>query len=401
MNSFPRSHATIALHAFESLPTAAGAQPAQVQAGSPVGGHNRSFGTPGVGHVCTLWRVFCCALLPNLFTASTAAGQAPDTPQAEISNTVIKARLYLPDRDKGFYRGTRFDWSGVIGSLAYQGHTYYGPWFTRADPAVNDFIYDGADIVAGPCSAVTGPVEEFSTNGKALGYDQAQPGGTFIKIGVGVLRKPDEGGSYSPFRLFKIVDPGSWKVRTTRDSIAFLHTVGDPTSGYAYRYEKTIRLVPGRAEMVMEHRLENTGKRPLTTSVYNHNFLVLDGQPPGPDFILKMPFEVRATRSLNSALAEVRGNQVVYKKALQGQEVVYTPLAGFGTTAADYQFTIENKKVGAGMKVSGDRPLSRVALWSIRSVLSLEPFVDMTIDPAREFSWKYTYRYYLLDGRGS
>ena len=52
------------------------------------------------------------------------------------------------------------------------------------------------------------------------------------------------------------------------------------------------------------------------------------------------------------------------------------------------------------MKITGDRPLSRVALWSIRSVLSIEPFVDMTIEPTRQFSWKYTYRYYLLDGRG-
>jgi hypothetical protein len=38
-------------------------------------------------------------------------------------------------------------------------------------------------------------------------------------------------------------------------------------------------------------------------------------------------------------------------------------------------------------------------VWSIRTVVSIEPFVSMTIDPAGEFSWKYTYRYYVLDGR--
>ena len=74
---------------------------------------------------------------------------AADPPQAEIRNQHIKAKLYLPDAQAGFYRGTRFDWSGVIYSLEYQGHDFYGPWFTKYDPAVRDFIYKDADIVVG------------------------------------------------------------------------------------------------------------------------------------------------------------------------------------------------------------------------------------------------------------
>jgi hypothetical protein len=327
-----------------------------------------------------------------------SVGHATSAPQAEINNGVLKAQFYLPDAQKGFYRGTRFDWSGVIGSLEYKGHRYYGPWFTKTDPTVNDFIYQGADIVAGPCSAITGPVEEFSTDDKALGYDQAKPGGTFIKIGVGVLRKPQEGGSYNRFRLYEIVDPGTWKVQTTRNGIEFTHDVADPSSGYGYCYQKTIQLVQGRPDMVMEHKLKNTGERAIASSVYNHNFLVLDGQPPGPDFVLRMPFEIKTKRAPNNALAELRGNQIVYLKALQEKETVFAQVQGFGPTAADYQFTIENKKTGAGLKITGDRPLSNVVLWSIRSVLSLEPFIAMTIEPGQEFTWKYTYTYYLIDG---
>src|SRR5437879_7210490 len=127
-----------------------------------------------------------------------------------------------------------------------------------------------------------------------------------------------------------MVDPASWKVRTTRDSIEFTQDLTDPTSGHGYRYRKTIRLVPGRSEMVMDHTLKNTGKRSIASSVYNHNFLVLDGQPPGPDFVLKMPFVIKAKRAPDSALAEVRGNQVVYRKALRDKETVYTELQGFG-----------------------------------------------------------------------
>ena len=110
-----------------------------------------------------------------------------------------------------------------------------------------------------------------------------------------------------------------------------------------------------------------------------------------------MPFEIKTKRPPDNALAEVRGNQIVYLKALRETETVFTQLQGFGPTAADYRFTIENKKTGAGLKITGDRPLSNVVVWSIRSVLSLEPFIAMTIEPGQEFIWKYTYTYYLTD----
>ena len=37
-------------------------------------------------------------------------------------------------------------------------------------------------------------------------------------------------------------------------------------------------LTSGRPEIVIEHSLLNTGRLPLETNQYNHNFLVLDGE---------------------------------------------------------------------------------------------------------------------------
>src|SRR5215210_2995346 len=96
-----------------------------------------------------------------------------DFPQATISNKVVQMKLYLPDASRGYYQGTRFDWAGVVASLEYQDHQYFGQWFEKYDPRTHD--------------AIMGPVEEFM----ALGYEEAAPGGTFVKVGVGVLRKPD------------------------------------------------------------------------------------------------------------------------------------------------------------------------------------------------------------------
>jgi hypothetical protein len=45
-------------------------------------------------------------------------------PQAEITNGELRAKVYLPDACRGFYRGTRFDWSGIVSSLEYKGHNF-------------------------------------------------------------------------------------------------------------------------------------------------------------------------------------------------------------------------------------------------------------------------------------
>ena len=99
-------------------------------------------------------------LVSVAISLSSLLAAAP--PQAEIVNGPLHAKLYLPDVKQGYYQGTRFDWSGVIYSLEFAGHNYYGPWFNRTNHDVHDFIYDGPDIVAGPCSAITGPVDEFA-----------------------------------------------------------------------------------------------------------------------------------------------------------------------------------------------------------------------------------------------
>lgn len=119
--------------------------------------------------IITLLTSFCC--LPVGLVAASI-------PQAEISNGTVRALLYLPDAQDGYYRGTRFDWAGVIAHLEYAGHNYAGQWFPKYDPKLHD--------------AIMGPAEEFRTEDAALNYDAAKPGGTFVKIGVGVLRKPDD-----------------------------------------------------------------------------------------------------------------------------------------------------------------------------------------------------------------
>ena len=313
-------------------------------------------------------------------------------PQAHISNDQLRATVCLPDANGGFYRGTRFDWSGVVSSLQYQGHQYYGAWYTQVVPTVHDFTYDGVNIVAGAQSAITGPAEEFP---QPQGYDSAQVGETFVKIGVGVLRRADD-SPYSCYRDYEIVDTGAWKVRTSDRSVEFEQDVTDARSGCGYRYRKTLSLGSARPQLVIEHRLWNTGRRPIDCEQYNHNFLTLDRVSVGPDFTLTFPFRVRAAAAPD--IVKIRGQQISFVRPMANQDVAGFAIAGFEDAARDYDITIENRSVGAGLRITGSRPMTRLAVWAIRSVLSIEPFIDVSVSPGGGvMAWTYTYTYHIVE----
>jgi hypothetical protein len=314
-------------------------------------------------------------------------------PEAILNNGQIKVRVYVPNAQTGFYRSTRFDWSGVVTNLEFQGHEFYTPWFTKRDPSVRDFIYRDGDIVASDQSAMVGPGEEVRT---ALGYAEAKTGETFVKIGVGVLRKPDE-PRYSGYTHYAIVDSGKWSAQTSPTSVDSAQEVNDPASGYGYVYRKIVRLTPGKPEMAIEHTLRNIGRRPIQTLQYNHNFLVLDKAPTGPDFVIVLPFEIKTATPPNAqAAAAIEGSRIVYKRPLGSEESFALSVQGFGTDPKDYDVRVESRRIGAGVRITSDRPAAAMSLWSIRSNISFEPDIAINVAPGASMSWTYTYTYYTV-----
>ena len=317
--------------------------------------------------------------------------QVASHPEAQISNGLLTAKMYLPDAKTGYYRSTRFDWSGAVYSLQYKGNEYYGVWYDRIDPKVTNWVFEGDEIVSGLCSALAGPVNEFQT---PLGWDDAQPGGTFIKLGVGVLRRGE--GNYNRFVHYDVLDPGTWTVKKGANTVEFVQELKAPALGYGYVYRKVVTLVEGKPEMVIEQSMKNTGAKAIHSDVYNHHFMVMNKQPPGPDVTIRFPYEPKPTRAPNAALINVEGNELVYAKPLSGRDQAVVSFEGYGTTASDTEMIIENKKLGAGVRITADRPLIRNMLWSIRSVFAIEPYMAVNIEPREAFTWTNRFEYYTL-----
>ena len=296
-------------------------------------------------------------------------------PKAAISNGIIHAQFYLPDPVNGYYRSTRFDWSGVMPSLEYAGHSYFGQWFPRYDPTLHD--------------AIMGPVESF----QPLGYAQAAPGGSFVEIGVGILTRPDS-SAYSSFRYYPIRNAGSWQVKTAKTNVEFRHTLDD--ANYSYVYTKTVSLTRGQPELTITHNLHNTGGKPIETNVFDHNFFVTDSQSLAPGIMLKFPFALTADTITGEGLSLISGDSITIARPFTQRESVYAVLHGYGNTAADYDIRLENHITGAAVRIRCDRPFSRLVYWGSVHTLCPEPYIHISVPPGGTFTWTLRYEFYTL-----
>lgn len=323
--------------------------------------------------------------MKNIFTSvfaalclGIAAFTAADFPEASISNDQIKAKLYLPDAKAGYYRGVRFDWAGVVPSLEYKGHSYFGAWNPAPyDPKLHD--------------AIMGPVEEFTP----LNFDEAKPGEQFIKIGVGALTKPDH-EKYTFATRYEIKNPGKWSVKKASDQVAFTHELQDAT-GYGYRYDKTLKLVKGKPLLVLEHTLKNTGTKAITANTYNHNFFMIDNEPSNENIRIVFPFEVKGEGSGFGTIIKANGNTLHYTRpVVKGDQVFSAGLQGFGPTAKDYDIRIENTKTRAGVRITCDRPLEKLVYWACPTTSCPEPYIKIAAEPGQEVKWTVQYEFYTF-----
>ena len=320
-----------------------------------------------------------------------AAAALAAAPKAEISNGVLKATVLKPDAEAGFYRATRFDWSGIVSSLKLGDQEYYGLWFDQMAPNVRDFVLYEGKLVAGPNTAALGPAEAFDPNDPP-GFKVAAAGAPFLKIGVGLLKKPEGADAYNSFRLYDIVDGGAWKTTTARDRVTSTHTLSNAASGWGYVYAKAVRLVPGKPQMVIEHSLKNTGAKPIKTSTFNHNFLTLGGLPTGPGLTVEAPFDLTTRQPIRGDAARIEGKRLIFSRELADGQTAQAALEGFGPTAADHRFSVMNA-TGAGYSVTSDQPLSSLFFWSIRRTASAEPYITLAAAPGETVKWTTTYTY--------
>jgi hypothetical protein len=326
------------------------------------------------------------------FVLSIGTVSAADYPKIELSTKKLKLTCYPPDAEKGFYRGSRFCWGGVLGDVEVGGFKLFHAWKDKHDPTNND------DII--------GPVLEFGQD-SPLGYAEAKVGEPFVKIGVGELTKPKE-DKYSFFNNYKVTNPGVWKVRHPKkrdsygDEIEFRQTVNSK-NGYSYHLVLRVNLYDTSEDTTMhvDYELINIGTKNMATDVYNHNFFNVDKQTVGPKYSIGLEDTVEPTKdSAFGDRAKIVGKAVEFPKPLAkdaafGRLVLtddkkpYPYTFRLVYTAADQKWV----KVEVLDSWPDEKRCKKFQVWAIGTVMCPEPFYDIALEPGESVKWWTSYSF--------
>ncbi|MEM7655887.1 MAG: hypothetical protein AAF399_07150 [Bacteroidota bacterium] len=289
-----------------------------------------------------------------------------------LENDLVKVQIDLPLES---YQQPRFDWSGKISRMWYRGVPVIG----------REHLEEERIELGGQ-----GLCHEFGIE-EALGFEEAEIGEWFHKIGVGALKKTDD--AYRFYDAFE-VQAADFSVETADDSFRSV-AIGPPIRGYAYRLEKEISLTENG--LLIDYRLENTGERLIQTQEYNHNFVAIADALMGPDYRLKFGFPIRQAEIgeiVNPESALFLGaDHVGFRQTPPGQ-FFFGWVGGKQPVAASW--SLEHAPSRLGIREIGNFPAVKVNLWGDRHVISPELFAEVVVQPGESQRWQRKYEVYAM-----
>lgn len=287
-----------------------------------------------------------------------------------IAKDGLELTLCAPDFNDGYYRGTRFDHSGIFRRIVRDGFVFADEWFDGYDPYRHD--------------TVCGTSEEFGQNG----YEEVGPGSLFLKTGVGLLLKEDD-SPYDHFKLYKVADAGRWTVTCRDDEVLFVHLV--ESDDWSYVYEKRVRIIDGDT-FEITHRLCNTGMEVIEGQTYNHNFFTFGDRCPGPEIEIDFPFRPSGSWRAEYDSVALSEKGIRYSRPLLLGESVFmgniNPADGTEVTGEVFSMSAAGHK----MTFASDQPFDHIVFWSNHRVGCIEPFIPYRLESGDESEWTYTYK---------
>lgn len=289
----------------------------------------------------------------------------------------VELIVFVPDAQKGINRAVRFDRAGFVARAKYRGHSWFGPWHDLDDPGRNDNVLGTAGEFGMGTNDMPPP----------LGFDDAQEGEPFLKIGVGLLRK--RGERYRFQESYELIRAADWAVEATPRSVAFQQECRDD-SGFAYRYKKQIRVTDEPPGFDVDYELKNVGSRPIDQTYYSHNFVQIDGQPIGPAYRFTFPRAMTPDRAMRG-IASVSAKLLSFTRELREGESIFTQFVEHDLPASANGFVVMHEPTGVGLRVSGTAQLARYHFWATDRVACPEPFVQVSVEPGETFRWRDSY----------
>ena len=272
------------------------------------------------------------------------------------------------------YRGSRFDWNGLVSQIRFRGVSLLGQENSLRDSGI----------------VGRGLHNEFGIK-NCIGYDDCAVGEWFPKIGTGWLKKNTEPYFfYTEYPLEEL----SFDCQVSGTSeVRFICESGE-RNGYAYRYVKTITLAD--SSFTIRYVLENLGSKPLDTDEYVHNFLCVGQRRVDAGYSLSFPWKINTSRLVGINDPDQVLSIVDNRIDVVGQTDEQFQIGGLaeGLTESDglaANWTLSDSVCGIHLSEFGSFIPTAVNLWGWTSVISPEVFFGFRIEPGNTTTWKRSY----------
>ena len=284
-----------------------------------------------------------------------------------LKNKVIEVHIDLPFENYNF---SRFDWTGKISKVKFNDIPV--SVIERTD-CENEHHFG------------KGFYNEFGIDA-ALGFEEAEIGGWFHKIGVGLLRKEDDQYLFSkPYEI----KPAEFEIISGPDRIQ-INCQSQAVAGYSYLLKKEITI--HERGFTIKYHLRNTGEKDIITDEYVHNFTAINKALIGVDYILRFPFPLMPERfgaSVNpEQKVEVGKNEIKFKGSPK-EQFFFSHLSGNEDVDARWELIHVKNKIG--LRETGSFQTNKVNLWGWEHVISPELFFNIFIEPGQATEWSRTY----------
>lgn len=289
-----------------------------------------------------------------------------------LKNKNLEIQIDLPFTN---YNSSRFDWCGKIVSVKYKGI-----------PVTGVEKLDDKDAT----QSGKGFYNEFGIEAP-VGFNEIKDGDWFHKIGVGLLKK--EGSEYQFYKKYEI-QPAGFDVSAKPDRI-IIRCKSQSTNGYAYEYRKEIKLL--ESGFIVNYHLKNTGIKTINTNEYDHNFIAINNEFIGSDYILRFPFKIDPKRfdaTVNPEGKVEIGPKEITFNATPDEQFFFSNLTG--SQNIDAAWEVINTKSKIGISETGSFKTNKINVWGWKHVISPELFFDIHLEPGKDIEWSRTYNVFEL-----
>ena len=290
-----------------------------------------------------------------------------------LKNANLEVHIDGPEEHYNF---SRFDWTGKITKVSFQGIPV--STIERTDD-VDENLFGKAFY------------NEFGID-TALGFDDVELGGWFHKIGVGLLKKQSD--NYNFYEKHE-VKPATFEVDVKQDQLV-ITCKSEVMSGYSYILTKTITLL--ESGFSIDYKLQNTGEKDIVTDEYVHNFTAINNALMGKDYVLKFPFQLKA-ESFNEivnpdGILDISKHELKFNASTK-EQFFFSNLTGSKSESAKWKLV--NLKSKIGISESANFTTNKINVWGWEHVISPELFYHVNVKPGQSSEWSRTYRVFKLN----